>query len=77
MAGEPVDTTAPPESAGEPLYWDGGVGLSSAESRRMSVSIGSLVATLPEGLADLSGPLGERVRRELPNTNLARRINME
>ncbi|CAN0328772.1 unnamed protein product, partial [Scytosiphon promiscuus] len=33
----------------------GGFGLSSAESRRMSASIGSLVATVPEVLADLSG----------------------
>ena len=41
----------------------GGFGLSSAESRRMSASIGSLVVTVPEVLADLSGPVGEKVRR--------------
>ena len=29
---------------------------------------------MPEGLADLSGPLGENVRRELPNSDLVRRI---
>ena len=45
----------------------GGFGLSSAESRRVSASIGSLVATVPEVLVDLSDLLGERVRRELPN----------
>ena len=50
----------------------GGVGLSSAESRRMSASIGSLVATVPEILADLSGPLREKVRRELPYSDLVR-----
>ena len=37
----------------------GGFGLSSPESRRMSASIGSLVATVPEVLADLSSPLGK------------------
>ena len=34
---------------------DGGFGLSSAESRRISASIGSLMATVPEVLADLWG----------------------
>ena len=29
---------------------------------------------MPEVLADLSGPLGEKVRRELPNSDLVRRI---
>ena len=52
----------------------GGFGLSSAESRRMSASIGSLVATVPDVLADLSSPLGENFRRELPNSDLVRRI---
>ena len=52
----------------------GGYGLSSAESRRMSAPIGSLVATVPEALADLSGPLGEKVGRELPNSDIVRRI---
>ena len=33
----------------------GGFGLSSAEARRMSASVGSMVATIPEVLADLSG----------------------
>ena len=51
-----------------------GVGLSSAESRRMSASIGSLVAAVPGALADLSGPLGERPEGELPNSDLVRRI---
>ena len=41
----------------------GGVGLLLAESRRMSASIESLVATVPKVLAYLSGPLGEYVRR--------------
>ena len=52
----------------------GGFGLSSPESRRMSASIGSLVATVPEVLADLSGPLGGNGWRELPNSDLVRRI---
>ena len=48
-----------------------GFGLSSAEPRRMSASIGSFVGTVPEVLADLSGLLGEQVRRELPDSDLA------
>ena len=32
------------------------------------------MATVPEVLADLSGPLGENIRRELPNSDLVRRI---
>ena len=43
----------------------GGFGLSSAKARRMSASVGSLVATLPEVLAGLSGAIGNRVRRDL------------
>ena len=37
----------------------GGFGLSSAEARRMSASVGSLVATVPEVFADLSGAMGQ------------------
>ena len=36
----------------------GGFGLSSAEARRMSASVGSLAATLPAVLAGLSGTEG-------------------
>ena len=52
----------------------GGFGLSSAEARRMAASVGSLVATVPEVLADLSGAIGNKVRRELPDSDLVRRI---
>ena len=52
----------------------GGFGLSSADARRMPVSVGSLVATVPEVLADLSGAIGNNVRRELPDSYLVRRI---
>ena len=52
----------------------GGFGLSSAEARRMSACVGSLVATVPEVLADLSGSIGNKVRRELPDSDLVRRI---
>ena len=48
--------------------------LSSAEARRMSASVGNLVATVPEVLADLSGAIGNKVRRELPDSDLVRRI---
>ena len=37
----------------------------------MSASVGSLVATLPAVLADFSGSLGEKVRRNLPGSKLA------
>ena len=52
----------------------GGYGLSSAEALRMSASVGSLVATVPEVLADLSGAIGNKARRELPESDLVRRI---
>ena len=48
----------------------GGFGLSSAEARRMSVSVGSLVATVPEVLADLFGAIGNNIRGELPYSDL-------
>ena len=40
----------------------------------MSASVGSLVATLPAVLADLSGSLGENVRRNLPGSELVTSI---
>ena len=40
----------------------------------MSASVGSLVATVPEVLADLSGAIGNKVRRELPDSDLVRHI---
>ena len=45
----------------------GGFGMSSVEARRISASVGSLVETLPAVQADLSGILGEKVRRNLPD----------
>ena len=44
----------------------GGLGLPSTEARRMSASIGSRVGTLPEILADLTGPLGDPSEEEAP-----------
>ena len=41
----------------------------SSEGRRMYVSVGSLVATLLVVLADLSGNLGEEVRRNIPESD--------
>ena len=48
----------------------GGFGISSAEARRMSASVGSLVETLPAALADFSGIFWEKVRRNLPESEL-------
>ena len=48
----------------------GGLGLPSAKARRMSISIGSKVGILPKVLADLTGPLGDRVRRRLPESRI-------
>ena len=39
----------------------------------MSASAGSLVATVPEVLTGLSGGIGDKVRRELPGSDLFRR----
>ena len=46
----------------------------SAEVRRMSASVGSLVSMVPEVFADLSGAIGNKVQRELPDSDLVRRI---
>ena len=48
----------------------GGLGLPSTEARRMSASIGSSVGALPEDIADLTGPLGDGMRRRLPESNV-------
>ena len=48
--------------------------MSSAEARKMSASVGGMVATVPEVLADLSGIIQEEVRRGLPDSDLARRM---
>ena len=48
----------------------GGLGLPSMEARRMSASTRSRVGTLPEILADLTAPLGDRVRRRLPESSI-------
>ena len=56
MLHEPVDAMLQPHQAQASLSTErGGLGLTSAEARRMSAPIGSLVATVPEVLADLSG----------------------
>ena len=52
----------------------GGFGLSSVEAWRVSVSVGSMVSTILEVLADLSGITGEKVRRGLPDLDLVRRF---
>ena len=46
----------------------GGFGLLSAEARRLSASVRSLVATVPEVLSDLSSAIENKVRRELPDS---------
>ena len=47
-----------------------GLGLPSMEARRMPASIWSRVGILPEVLADLTGPLGDPVRRGLPESSI-------
>ena len=48
----------------------GRLGLPLTAVRRMSAFIGSRVGTLPEVLADLTGPLGDRVRTGPPETSI-------
>lgn len=51
------------------LYGSGRViELPSTEARRMFTSVGSRVDVLPEVLAGLTGPLGDRVRRGFPES---------
>ena len=44
----------------------GGFGLSSVEARRVSASVGSMMSTVPEVLADLSGSAGEKSGGDFP-----------
>ena len=74
MHGGTAHTATPPTCAGQLINGGTGFGISSAEARRMSASVGSLVATLPAVLADLSGSLGENVRRNLPGSELVTSI---
>ena len=48
----------------------GGFGMSLAAARRMSASVGSLVATISAVLAGLCGSLGAKVRRNLSGSEL-------
>ena len=48
--------------------------MSSTDARKMSASVGDVVATLPAGLADLSGSVGEKLRKNLPESELVTRI---
>ena len=52
----------------------GGFGKSSAEARRVSASEGNLVATLVAVLAGLFGIMGEKIRRNLPGSELVTSI---
>ena len=47
----------------------GGLGLPSTEARRMSASIRRRVGILPEVLADLTDPSGDRVRKGLSESS--------
>ena len=57
MPNKPVDPATLPTGAGEPVHVGRRVWLSPAEARRMSASVESLAATMPEALADLSGAI--------------------
>ena len=72
MTGESMDAAAPSESADEPLH--GGFERPSAESKRISASTRSLAATVSAVLVDPSGPLRKNVWKELPTSDLIRRI---
>ena len=51
----------------------GGLGLLLTEVRPMSASNGSRVETLPEVIAEMTGPVGDRVMRGLLELNIIRR----
>ena len=48
--------------------------MSSTEAMRMSASLGGRVGILPGVLADITDPLGDRVRRGLPESNIIPRL---
>ena len=74
MPDESIGVAPPSTSAGEPAHggWRVWTVISgSTEDVRIR---GSMVATVPEALAVLSGTIGENVRRGLPDSDLVRRI---
>ena len=46
------------------------MGLASAALRKLSASLGNRIATLPEMIASLRGPLGDSVKNRLPGASL-------
>ena len=71
VPGKSADFKPSPASPCTPFHGSGKVkAVPSTEARRMSASIGSRVGTLPEVIADFTGPLGGRVRRGLPESNI-------
>ena len=52
----------------------GGLRMSSVEAKSMPASVGSLVTTPPTVLVDLSGSLGEKVRGNVPGSELVTSI---
>ena len=48
----------------------------SAEARGISAYIGSKMGILPEVLADLTGPLGDRVTRGLPESRFIAQLGV-
>ena len=76
MPDESIDAAVTHQHAQASLSTgSGGFGLSSVESRRMSASVGSKAATVPDVLAGLSGVVEEKVQRGLPDSDLVRRIS--
>lgn len=49
--------------------WAGGLGWPSTEARKISAAIGSRFGILPEVPADLTSPLGGRVKSGLPESS--------
>ena len=74
MPDESIDAAATPTRAGEPVHGGWKVWAVVDWSTEDVGIRRSMVATVPEFLADLSGSIGEKVRRRLPDLNLVHRI---
>ena len=68
-----MDLKPSPASLGTPFHRSGRV-MAAIDRSEANVCTGSRVGTLPELIADLTGPLEDRVRRGLPESNITAQL---
>ena len=73
MPGVSADLKPSPASLGTPFHRSRRV-RAAVDRSKANVCIGSRVGTLPEFIANLTGPLEDRVSRGLPESNITAQL---